>query len=154
MANVTTEAQTLQIYRTGSANKGIIWILNYRPDEDGAITPLPGLDEAPFSYATGWVWALAGPNPENQQIAVELAEFLVEDPFIGEWTSATGHLPVRPSSVEENNRTMLAVLESAHPIPSTHALTVLGPLMQEALTRVFSGEQPEVVAESVVEKLK
>ena len=39
LANVTTEAQTLQIYRTGSANKGIIWVLNYRPSEDGAITP-------------------------------------------------------------------------------------------------------------------
>ena len=98
LANVSTEAQTLQIYRTGSANKGIMWILNYRPSEDGAITPLPGLGEAPFSYATGWVWALAGSNPENQQLAVELAEYLVADEFIGEWTRATGYLPTRPST--------------------------------------------------------
>lgn len=156
LANVTTEAQTLQIYRTGSAgtNKGIIWILNYRPSEDGTITPLPGLGDIPFSYATGWVWALAGSNPENQQLAVELAEYLVADEFIGEWTRLTGYLPTRPSTVEENDRTMTAILESAHPIPSNDVVAILGPLMQEALTRVLSGEQPEDVAVSVVEKLK
>jgi len=154
LANVTTEAQTLQIYRTGSAKKGIIWILNYRPLEDGTVTPLPGLGEISFSYATGWVWALAGSNTENQQLAVELAEHLVADQFIGEWTRATGYLPTRPSSVEENERIMTAILESAHPIPSTTVLTVLGPLMQEAVTRVLNGEQPEVVAGSIVEKLK
>ncbi|MDQ2693698.1 MAG: extracellular solute-binding protein [Chloroflexota bacterium] len=154
LANVTTEAQALQIYRSGSANKGIIWIFNYRPLEDGAISPLPGLEEAPFSYATGWVWALAGSNPETQQLAVELAEFLVEDPFIGEWTRLTGHLPTRPSSVEGNNRTLAAVLESAQPIPSDNVLAVLGPLMQEALVRVLNGEEPEVVAESIIEQLQ
>jgi len=154
LANVTTEAQTLQIYRTGSANKGIIWILNYRPSEDGAVTPLPGLGEIPFSYATGWVWALAGSDPENQQLAAELAEYLIADEFIGVWTRATGYLPTRPSIVEENDRTMTAILESAHPIPSNDALAVLGPLMHEALTRVLNGEQPEAVAGSVVEKLK
>lgn len=156
LVNVTTEAQTLQIYRTGSAgtNKGIIWILNYRADEDGAITPLPGLGEVPFSYATGWVWALAGANPENQQLAVELAEFLVADEFIGEWTRLMGYLPTRPSSVEENDRTLTAILESAHPVPSNDVVAILGPLMQEALTRVLNGEQPEAVAASVVEKLR
>jgi ABC-type glycerol-3-phosphate transport system substrate-binding protein len=156
LANVTTEAQTLQIYRTGSTgtNKGIIWVLSYRPSEDGTITPLPGLGEVPFSYATGWVWALAGANPENQQLAVELAEHLVADEFIGEWTRLTGYLPTRPSTVEEDDRAMTAILESAHPVPSNDVLTILGPLMQEAITRVLKGEKPEDVALSVVEKLR
>ena len=154
LTNVTNESQTLQIYRTGSANKGIIWILNYHPTSDGAIAPLPGLDETPFSYATGWVWALAGADPENQQLAVKLAEYLVADDFIAEWTQATGYLPTRPSSVKEGDRTMTAILESAHPIPSSDVLAILGPLMQEAITRVLNGEQPQAVAVSVVQKLK
>jgi len=49
---------------------------------------------------------------------------------------------------------MTAILESAHPIPSSDVLAVLGPLMQEAITRVLNGEQPAVVAASVVQKLK
>lgn len=154
LANVTNEAQALQIYRTGSANKAVVSFMSYRPSEDGAITPLPGLDELPFSYATGWVWALAGANPENQQLAVELAEFLVTDDFIADWTRATGYLPTRPSIVKDGDRTLTAILESAHPIPSSDVLAVLGPLMQEALTRVLNGEQPEDVAGSVVEKLR
>lgn len=154
LANVTNEAQTLQIYRTGIANKGIIWILNYHPTSDGAIAPLPGLDETPFSYATGWIWALAGSNPENQQLAAKLAEYLVADDFITEWTRETGYLPTRPSSVDEGDRTMTAILDSAHPIPASDVLAILGPLMQEALTRVLNGEKPEEVARSVVEKLK
>jgi multiple sugar transport system substrate-binding protein len=154
LVNVVTEAQTLQIYRTGSANKGIVSYLSYRPSQDGAIAPLPGLDEMPFSYSTGWVWALAGENPENQQLAAELAEFLVADDFLAEWTRETGYLPTRPSIVEEGDRTMTAILESAHPIPPTDALAVLGPLMQEALTRVLNGEEPEDVAGSIAEKLR
>jgi multiple sugar transport system substrate-binding protein len=154
LSNVTNETQTLQIYRTGIANKGIIWILNYHPTSDGSITPLPGLDETPFSYATGWIWALAGSDPENQQLAVQLAEYLTADDFIAEWTRETGYLPTRPSSVDEGDRTMTAILESAHPIPSSTVIAVLGPLMQEAITRVLNGEQPENVAASVVQKLK
>jgi ABC-type glycerol-3-phosphate transport system substrate-binding protein len=154
LANVTNEAQSLQIYRTGSANKGIVWYLSYRPAEDGAITPLPGMDEISFSYATGWVWALAGSDPEKQQLAAELAEFLVAEDFMAEWTRATGYLPTRPSLVGDGDRTMTAILESAHPIPSQDVLAVLGPLMQEALTRVLNGEQPEDVAGSVVDKLR
>ncbi len=154
LANITNDAQALQIYRAGSAKKAIVWYLNYHPSEDGTVIPLPGLDEMSFSYATGWIWALAGANPENQQLAVELAEFLVAEDFLAEWTRATGYLPTRPSIVEDANRTMTAILESAHPIPSNDVLVVLGPLMQEALTRVLNGEQPEDVAGSVVEKLR
>jgi len=154
LANITNEAQALQIYRTGSANKAIVWYLSYRPSEDGAITPLPGLDDMPFSYASGWIWALAGARPENQQLAVELAESLVAEDFLAAWTRATGYLPTRPSIVEEEDRTMTAILESAHPIPSNDVLAVLGPLMQEALTRVLNGEKPEDVAASIVENLR
>lgn len=154
LANVTNEAQALQIYRTGGANKGIVSYLSYQPDSDGAVTPLPGLDEMPFSYATGWIWALAGNDPEKQQLAAELAEYLVAEDFIGQWTVATGHLPTRPSSVEEEDRKMRAILESAQPVPSNDVLAVLGPIMQEALTRVLNGEPPEEVAASVLERLR
>jgi hypothetical protein len=49
---------------------------------------------------------------------------------------------------------MRAILESAQPIPAGDVLAVLGPLMQEALTRVLNGEPPEVVVESVIAKLQ
>jgi ABC-type glycerol-3-phosphate transport system substrate-binding protein len=154
LVNVVNEAQALQIYRTGSANKGMVWYLSYRPSEDGAVGPLPGLDEISFSYATGWVWALASENTPKQQLAAELAEFLVADDFLAQLTPVTGYLPTRPSIVKAGDRTMTAILESAHPIPSRDTLAILGPLMQEALTRVLNGEEPVDVAGSIVEQLR
>ena len=154
LAIVGTDSQALQLYRDRNANMVITWASNYRPVSDEYIMPLPGLDETPYSFATGWMWSLAGSNAENQALAVELAEYLIADEFIGEWTREAGYLPTRPSSVDGQDPTIAALVESAKPIPSNDVLSVLGQLMQDALIRVLNGERPAVVAGSVVEALK
>jgi multiple sugar transport system substrate-binding protein len=154
LAIVGTDAQALQLYRDRNANMVITWASNYHPVSDEQILPLPGLDETPYSFATGWMWSLAGSNTENQAVAIELAEYLIADDFIGEWTRAAGYLPTRPSSVGEQDPTLAALIESAKPIPSNDVLSVLGQLMQDALIRVLNGERPAVVAGSVVDALR
>ena len=152
--NLVSSEQVLQAYLGERANMAIIWASNYSAPEGQFTLPLPGLDETSGSFATGWLWALAGSNSENQQLAVELADYLVADDFLGSWTSATGYLPTRPNSVVAGGVTINAIVESAQPIPSNEVLSVLGPLMQDALIRVLNGEKPEVVAENVIELLK
>ncbi|MEO5886093.1 MAG: extracellular solute-binding protein [Anaerolineales bacterium] len=152
--NLVSNEQVLQAYLGDRANMAIIWASKYRAPEGQFTLPLPGLDDTSGSFATGWVWALAGSNPENQQLAVELADYLVADDFLGRWTSATGYLPTRPNSVVAAGDTITAIVESMQPIPSNEVLSVLGPLMQDALIRVLNGEKPEVVAENVIELLK
>lgn len=154
IAIVGTDAQALQVYRDRNANMVITWASNFRPVTDERIMPLPGLNDAPYSFATGWMWSLAGTNAENQALAVELAEYLIADEFIGDWTREAGYLPTRPSSVDEQDPTITALIESAKPIPSNDVLSVLGQLIQDALIRVLNGEQPKVVAASVVDALK
>lgn len=154
LAIVGTDAQALQLYRERNSSMVITWASNYHPVSDEQIMPLPGLDETPNSFATGWMWSLAGSNAENQALAVELAEYLIADEFIGEWTREAGYLPTRPSSVDEQNPTLAALIESAKPIPSNDVLSVLGQLMQDALIRVLNGERPAAVAGSVVDSLK
>ena len=149
-----TDAQALQLYRDRNASMVITWASNYRPVSDEQIMPLTGLDETPYSFATGWMWSLAGSNAENQALAVELAEYLIADEFIREWTREAGYLPTRPSSIEGHDPTLAALIESAKPIPSNDVLSVLGQLMQDALIRVLNGERPEAVAGSVVDTLK
>jgi multiple sugar transport system substrate-binding protein len=152
--NLVSNEQVLQAYLGERANMAIIWASKYRAPEGQFTLPLPGLDETSGSFATGWVWALAGSNPDNQQLAVELADYLVADDFLGRWTNATGYLPTRPNSVISGGATINAIVESMQPIPSNEVLSVLGPIMQDALVRVLNGEKPEVVAESVIELLK
>jgi len=152
--NLVSNEQVLQAYLGERANMAIIWASDYRAPEGQFTLPLPGLDETSASFATGWVWALAGSNSENQQLAVELADYLVADDFLGTWISATGYLPTRPDSMAAGEATINAIVESVQPIPSNEVLSVLGPLMQDALMRVLNGEKPEVVAENVIELLK
>ncbi|MCI0549316.1 MAG: extracellular solute-binding protein, partial [Anaerolineae bacterium] len=154
IGNIASDEQVLQSYLGERANMAIFWASNYRAPEGQFTLPLPGLEETHLSFGTGWVWALAGSNAENQQLAVELADYLVADDFLRDWTNASGYLPTRPSSVDAEDVTMTAILESAQLIPSNDVLSVLGPLMQDALIRVLNGEKPEVVSESIIEQLR
>ena len=152
--NLVSNEQVLQAYLGERANMAIIWASDYRAPEGQFTLPLPGLDETSGSFATGWVWALAGSNSENQPLAVELADYLVEAEFLATWIKATGYLPTRPDSVTSGEATINQIVEAMQPIPSNEVLDVLGPLMQDALMRVLNGEKPEVVAENVIELLK
>jgi len=154
-ANISSDEQVLQEYRARRAEMAIVHISNFRDSQDGLLQPLMGLDEEHLTFATSWVWALAGQNTENEQLSVELAEFLTADDFLARWINETGYLPTRPSVLNDTeDSTIPAVIEAAEPIPSTDVLLTLGPLMQEALVRVLNGEQPEAVARSIVQKLE
>lgn len=154
-----TDLQSLQFYREGRADLAVIWVSSDIQTQSGGYFPLLGLDGAHYSLGDGWVWALAGSSVENQPLAVELASYLVESSFMSEWTHASGLLPTRPQALsewdgEELKVSLNDVLQSAHPVPSEEVRSVLGPLLQGALIRIFNGEQPEVVARSVIESLE
>jgi hypothetical protein len=83
-------------------------------------------------------------------VATDLAEFLLTDEFVGQWLTDTGYLPTRLSQTSKAD----VILESAHALPSNDVLLVLGPIMNQALSRVLNGEQVEVVVRSVMEQVK
>ena len=157
--NYQTDAQTLQYYHDGKADLAVVWASSDINTASGKYMPIPGLKDAPYSFADGWMWALAGTNVENQPLAVELAAYLVESSFMLDWTRALGYLPTRPQALQgwenaEMESSLNEVLQSAHVVPVDDTLTIVGPLLHEALIRVFNGEQVEVVARSVIEQVK
>lgn len=153
-----TDLQSLQFYRNGQSHLAVTWLSSDLQARSGNYLPLPGLGNAHYSLGNGWVWALAGSDVETQPLAVELASYLVESKFMSEWTRAAGILPTRPQALtgwEEDLRAPLhEALQSAHPLPAEESVSVVGPLLQGALIRLFNGEQPEVVARSVMDELK
>jgi len=154
-----TDTQSLQFFRDGRADLAVIWASSDIQTRSGGYSPLLGLDNAHYALGDGWVWALAGSDVENLPLAVELASYLVDSNFMSEWTRASGVLPTRPQALSEWNDDALEtsineVLQSAHPLPPKDVVDVLGPILQGAVIRVFNGEQPEVVARSVIEDLK
>jgi ABC-type glycerol-3-phosphate transport system substrate-binding protein len=135
---IGTDAQALQLYRDRNASMVITWASNFRPVSDERMMALLGLDDTPSSVSTGWLWALAGSDVEKHALAVELAEYLIADEFLRDWTRESGYLPTRPSSVDEEDPILTALIESTKPLPSNEILTTLGPLMQDALNRELS----------------
>jgi ABC-type glycerol-3-phosphate transport system substrate-binding protein len=154
-----TDQQALRLYREGSADLAVIWASSDLPTQSGQFIPVHGLDDAPYSLVNGWVWALAGSDNENQISAIELASYLVESDFMSAWTTASGYLPTRPQALngwenEELKKSINEVLQSGHPVPSEDVISVWGPILRGALVRIFNGDQPEVVARSVIESSK
>jgi len=163
VANYENNEQAWNAFRELRGNLVVSWTSRFLNEDTIplALAPLPGLETGPYTLATGWSWALAGSNPEDQTLAVELAEFLSDSQFLAEWTQSAGYLPTRPTALaswEEDARIQLILTqtaESATLIPGEDLLVTLGPLFTEATLSVLSEEQlPSVAARSVMEQLK
>jgi len=157
-----SDEQTWDALLEQRGNLAVSWVSNYLQNQPPALTiaPLPGREAGPYTLASGWSWALAGSNADNQPLAVELAEFLSESSFLAEWTQAAGYLPTRPTALSswEDAKYKLALsqaVESAHLIPSQELLNTFGPLFSEAAISVISGAKlPSEAAQSVSGQLK
>jgi len=160
--NYESTEQSWTAFREQRANLVVSWTSRFLNEETipVALAPLPGLESGYYSLSTGWSWALAGSNPDNQALAVELAEFLSDSQFLAEWTQAAGYLPTRPTALSfwEDARMQLIltqIAESSNLIPSEDLLVTIGPLFREAALSVLNGEQlPEEAAQSVIEQVE
>jgi len=157
-----SDEQAWNAFREQRGNLTVSWVSNYLDEQIPtlALGPIPGLGTDQYTLATGWSWALAGSNPENQPLAVELAEFLSDSGFLAEWTQAAGYLPTRPTALSSWNDAiskfrLAQVAESAHLVPGNELLNTIGPLIAEATLSVLNEEQlPAEAAQFVAEQLK
>ncbi len=160
--NYETNEQAWDAIREQRGNLVVSWASSFLSEQTLTLTlaPLPGLDTGQYSLATGWSWALAGSNPENQPLAVELAEFLSDSLFLAEWSRAAGYLPTRPTALSswEDAQSKLGLAQTAEVaslVPSQELLTTVGPLFAEAVLSVINEELlPAEAAQLITEKLK
>jgi len=142
----------------------ITWLSHYLAEQRSAsvnlaLTPLPSINSTSFTLATGWNWALASPDPARRELSTQLAEYLVEETFLAEWTQAAGILPTRPGALSSwTNSTLRGVVgqiaRSAQLIPPTEVLASLGPLLEKATVDVLKAEStPASAVETALEKL-
>jgi ABC-type glycerol-3-phosphate transport system substrate-binding protein len=113
--------------------------------EDTAAAQFPTRNGRPFTLATGWVWALATPQTENQETSIELAAHLTDSEFLAEWTQAAGYLPTDPEVLaawpDSTLRSIFSpILASARLFPSADILASVGPPLQSAVVAVLKQE--------------
>lgn len=153
--NLAADQQVMQEYRARRAEMVLAHYSQFRPAQDGLLQPLMGLDVEHLTFASGWVWALPSQKTETHPISLELAQYLMEAEFLPRWSTESGYLPTYPSSLTTPaGEPVTDVIQAAQLTPSDNVMQTLGPLMQEAIKRVLDGEQPAVVARTIVEKLK
>ncbi len=159
---IQTLGQAWSAFREGQANMAITWASNFLKElpADTTLAPLLPMAAGSVTLGTGMSWALATPDETRQELAVELAEFLVEPQFMAEWTSAAGYLPTRPSALESwEDPALGSVLGQigsiSRLVPSNDIITSLGPLLQEGTRQVLQGMMPpDQAAQTAVDSLE
>lgn len=146
LTQLQSDEQAWQAFQEGRADLVGVWASDYlnASPEDSAIAGLPTRGGKPYSLATGWLWALASPDPERRELAIQLAEFLTESGFLAQWTQAAGYLPTRPSVLEawkdgEAKAALSLIASAAIPPPPADLLSSLGPALQNATLQVLKG---------------
>ncbi len=161
LAQLQSDAQAREAFNENRAGALATWLSQQRQDgfENATIGQIPTQDGKLFTLASGWAWTLTSADPEKRPVTVQLAEFLIDSPFLGRWSEAAGILPARPSALaawdESAQKTNLeAIAESARLYPSVEALKILGPALQEAVVGVLKGQiEPLAAAQAAVKKV-
>ncbi|HEX9028948.1 MAG TPA: extracellular solute-binding protein, partial [Anaerolineales bacterium] len=160
-----TDEQAWSAFVEGKAGMAVTWASQYLIESgsqftDTAATTLPTLNGNQYTLATGWVWALAGSQVQNQMAAVQLAEFLTESDFMAQWTAAAGFLPTRPSALaawpDEPRRSLSSqVMLSAHPYPAVDVLSSLAPVLRQTTVQILNNQgDPYTLAQEAAGRLK
>jgi len=111
-----------------------------------AIASLPTEDGRPASVARGWAIALVSQDPERQESAMLLLNWLTAPERNAQWTQAAYYLPGTQSALQlwdlsgANRAALRSVAETALPYPQPATMTVVGPPMQDALEAVLTGK--------------
>lgn len=161
LAQYETDEQAWAAYKEGQANMSITWLSRYlqNPPPESAAATIPTADGIPYTTAMGWVWALVSPDPQRQELAAQLAEFLTTSEFLAEWNAAAGLLPPRPSALVAWENTpqynfLKQVAPSTQLSPSTEIIQILGPLLKQSALDVLKEQtDPATAAQNAIETL-
>ncbi|MCD6475137.1 MAG: extracellular solute-binding protein [Anaerolineaceae bacterium] len=156
------DAGLIEQFQTETTDTIITWSTNYLSGnlENAEIHPVIPLTGYNYTIADGWILALADPLPERRDLAVKLAEFLVDKEFMAEWSNKAGYLPMRSSSLAlwpegESIDTLSLISHSAHIYPDQETMSVIAPILAQSLAEVLEqGIDPTTAAQNAVMALE
>lgn len=117
-------------------------------ERDALPAPVPTPDGRTVVLAQGrWALALVTAEPERQQQAMLLAEWLLASEQYGLWMQQLAYLPTSQGGlaawdISAQERAVLdAMLQAAQPMPPAAVRSAVGPPLQAALEAVLKGER-------------
>jgi len=157
-----TMGQVWTDFREGETDLVVTWLSNYLKENpaDAIMRPLFPTSNEAVSVGTGMSWAVATPEPERQNVAIALAEYLVQPDYLSEWTMEAGYMPPRPSSLEGWRGQILRTTVSQVALmtqlrPSNEVISSIGPILREGVRQVLQDQLgPAQAAREAVESLE
>lgn len=118
--------------------------LSHRADlRNSAVSWIPSADGRPFALATGWLWALATSDPDRQQAAMAVLDYLMEPANHGTYAAAVGWLPSQRAALavwgdaDPYAAFSNTLLNAAQPLPDAAALGLVGEAIQQSVENVL-----------------
>lgn len=146
--SLTDPAATWQVFRERRATLAVTtaqWYMREHPDVLGsAATLVPTAGEPPIALAEGWSWAITNSAPEQHVLSAELLLWLTAPEQQAPWTEAASVLPTRAGTLAAWSSRRLVpfvsdVVTQAQLQPKAAVLSVVGPLLRQALSDVLNG---------------
>lgn len=161
LTELQKDSEAWTAYNELRSNWVITWLSRHlsEPSDDSNVTSLPEVINPSITLADGWVWCLTDPRLQVHELSVDLAEFLVEPDYLGEWTPLAGALPVRPSTLsgfeDQTLRTTLGQIAlSAYIRPNNEIVNIIGMVMQDQLVQVLSGKTTApFAAQAIIDRI-
>lgn len=161
LSEYQTDSQAWGGYTERRADWMVTWSNRYlsEPREDTSAILLPSLGEEPYTMASGWVWALADPDPHRQALSQSLADYLVESEFLTAFAEPSGYLPTRPTALtgwtDQRTRSLISqIVLSAKLRPANDLVSSLGPVLQESALQVIQYKAvPDLQAQAASDRL-
>ena len=142
-----TDDQAWQSYQERQSTLAITWSSTLLGSDSAntELAAMPTKEGKAFAYAEGWVWCVVPSDPDAEQIAVELAEFLTTESYLSAWTIQAGYLPVRPSGLESwseetSYSTISQLLPTAVLIPDLGTSKEIGLDIRDAVVAVLKDQ--------------
>jgi multiple sugar transport system substrate-binding protein len=157
--------QVWESFSGRQSSMAVSWFSSYQNHYESLPTHpemavLPTPDGRDYTLGTGWVWAIASSKLDRHELSARLAEYLLEDTFLGQWTFETGYLPPHSGALDNWRDVQLRTLmhqiqSSAHLLPSTEVIAQLGPLLKQAAVDVLKEQSdPFSAARTAIESLE
>jgi multiple sugar transport system substrate-binding protein len=157
--------QVWESFSGRQSSLAVTWFSSYMNEyENLSINPqlalLPTPSGKAYTLATGWVWAIAGSRADRHELSARLAEYLLEDDFLGQWALAAGYLPPHSGALarwqDGQTRNLANQIQlSAHLMPPSDVIASIGPLLQKATVDVLKEQSdPFSAAKTAIENLE
>jgi ABC-type glycerol-3-phosphate transport system substrate-binding protein len=129
----------------------------YLAVNSGEAMAVPTRDGHAVTLSRGYAWVLTTRDPNRQDLAVKLLEWLMRPANVAAWSRAAGRLPTRRGAFEQMARDPYVIfmhdqLEYAVPYASSDTHQQIYRAMQQAINAVLiDGVLPETAAQGILQ---